>query len=240
MPCATSRWRSAWWRSPLTPVPARSLAAGADVNGPAWYNDLVGDELRPGAAFAGLVVEALVASGGMGSIYRATDPTLRRTVALKVIAPMLAEDPRFRDRFLVESRLAASLEHPAIVPVYAAGEDEGRLYQRCGSWRTARWPTCWRPHPALSLTDTARLLRPVADALDAAHRAGLVHRDVKPGNILLQGDRAYVADFGLAVTEAPEGGLDDGRSSTGELALSGHDGLPGAGADRRGSRHRCR
>ena len=72
----------------------------------------MGDELRPGVAFAGVVVEALVASGGMGTVYRATDPTLQRSVALKVIAPLLAEDPRFRHRFLAEARLAASLEHP--------------------------------------------------------------------------------------------------------------------------------
>lgn len=222
MQCATGRWRSASWRYPLRPAPARSLAAGAGVNGLAWYNDLVGDELRPGATFAGLVVEALVASGGMGSVYRATDPTLRRTVALKVIAPVLAEDPRFRDRFLLEARLAASLEHPAIVPVYAAGECDGRLYLAMRFMEGGSLAEMLEASPAaLSLTDTVRLLRPVADALDAAHRAGLVHRDVKPGNILLQGDRAYVADFGLAVTEAPEDGLDDERSSTGDLALSG-------------------
>jgi ABC-type branched-subunit amino acid transport system substrate-binding protein/sugar lactone lactonase YvrE len=181
----------------------------------------VGDELRPGAAFAGLVVDALVASGGMGSIYRATDPTLRRTVALKVIAPVLAEDSRFRDRFLVEARLAASLEHPAIVPVYAAGEGGGRLYLAMRFMEGGSLADLLDASPALSLTDTVRLLGPVADALDAAHRAGLVHRDVKPGNILLQGDRAYVADFGLAVTEVPEDGLDDESSSGADLALSG-------------------
>jgi hypothetical protein len=104
------------------PADTGACAVARRGRGPAWYNDLVGDELRPGGAFAGLMVEALVASGGMGTIYRATDPMLRRTVALNVIAPVLAEDPRFRDRFLVEARLAASPEHPAMVPVYTAGE----------------------------------------------------------------------------------------------------------------------
>src|SRR3954453_21585257 len=156
----------------------------------------------------------------MGAVYRATDLTLRRTVALKVIAPIFAEDPRFRDRFLVEARLAASLEHAAIVPVFAAGEDDGRLYLAMRFMQGGSLADLLDASPTLALADTARLLGPVADALDTAHRAGLVHRDVKPGNILLEDDRAYVADFGLAVTEAAEDGLDDGRSSTGDLALS--------------------
>lgn len=187
----------------------------------AGYNDVVGDELRPGVVFAGLVVEALVASGGMGSVYRATDPTLRRMVALKVIAPVLAQDPRFRQRFLVEARLAATLEHPAIVPVYAAGETDGRLYLAMRFMEGGSLADLLDATPALSLTHTVRLLGPVADALDAAHAAGLVHRDVKPGNILLRGDRAYLADFGLAVTEAPEDGPDDQPSSVADVALSG-------------------
>ncbi len=166
-------------------------------------------------------MEALVASGGMGTVYRATDPTLQRSVALKVIAPLLAKDPRFRHRFLAEARLAASLEHPAIVPVYAAGDSDGRLYLAMRFMEGGSLADLLDASPALSLTETVRLLGPVADALDTAHAAGLVHRDVKPGNILLQGDRAYLADFGLAVTETPEDGQDDERSSAADLALSG-------------------
>jgi ABC-type branched-subunit amino acid transport system substrate-binding protein len=178
---------------------------------------LVSGELPAGAAFAGLVVEALVASGGMGSVYRASDPTLNRAVALKVIAPAFADDARFRERFLREARLAASLEHPAIVPVYAAGDSNGRLYLAMRFMEGGSVADLLNRSGALSLSDTVRLLGGVAHALDAAHRAGLVHRDVKPGNILLQGNRGYVADFGLAVTE----GLDDERSSAEGLALSG-------------------
>src|SRR3954447_18324152 len=125
----------------------------------------------------------------MGSIYRADDPTLRRTVALKVIAPVFAQDPRFRERFLLEARLAASLEHPASVPVYAAGEYDGRLFLAMRFMEGGSLADLLAASPALSVSDTVRLLGPVAVALDVAHGAGLVHRDVKPGNILLQGDR---------------------------------------------------
>jgi ABC-type branched-subunit amino acid transport system substrate-binding protein len=178
---------------------------------------LVSGELPAGSVFAGLMVEALVASGGMGSVYRASDPTLHRAVALKVIAPALADDARFRERFLREARLAASLEHPAIVPVYAAGDSDGRLYLAMRFMGGGSVADLLDRSGSLNLSDTVRLLDGVAHALDAAHRAGLVHRDVKPGNILLQGDRGYVADFGLAVTEE----LDDVRSSAAGLALSG-------------------
>ncbi len=133
----------------------------------------------------------------MGVVFLARDETLDRLVAVKVVAPALAGDERFRDRLLRESRLAARLDHPAIVPVYAAGEDDGRLYLAMRyvpdgtlADRIAAGPL----EPAAAVA----LLAPVADGLDAAHAAGLIHRDVKPANILLDGDRALLADFGLA------------------------------------------
>jgi serine/threonine protein kinase len=88
----------------------------------------VSTELAPGSIFASYRIEALVARGGMGVVYRATELSLERPVALKLIAPELAEDARFRERFLHESRLAASLGHPHILPVFAAGETDGSLY----------------------------------------------------------------------------------------------------------------
>lgn len=153
--------------------------------------------LSPGSVLAGFQVERQIGAGGMGAVYLATDTTLDRPVALKVVAPDLAGDARYRERFLVEARLAGSLEHPAIVSVYAAGETDGELYLampyiRDGSLadrltRSGRDPEA-----------TLRTLAPSADALDTAHAAGLVHRDVKPANILVQADRAYLADFSLA------------------------------------------
>ena len=103
--------------------------------------------------------------------------------------------------------------------MYAAGEADGRLYLAMRFMEGGSLEDLLDASPALSLTDTVRLLGPVADALDAAHAAGLVHRDVKPGNILLQGDRAYLADFGLAVTEAPEDSRDDETSSAAVLSF---------------------
>ena len=169
----------------------------------AWYNLPVAEGLLAGAVFAGLRIERLVASGGMGFVYLAVDPTLHRRVAVKVVAEALADDARYRDRFLVEARLAASLEHPAIVPVYAAGESEGRLYLAMRYVDGGTLGDRLKASGHLDPAGTIRLLRPIADALDTAHRAGLVHRDVKPGNILLQGDQALLADFGLAVSAVP-------------------------------------
>jgi serine/threonine-protein kinase len=151
-----------------------------------------------GSNLAGYRLDALIARGGMGVVYRATHLALERPVALKVIARQYAGDEAFRSRFLRESRLAASLDHPAAVPVYDAREEGGELIvamrlieggdlkQRIGSEG---------PLPA---EQAVALLGQIAGALDAAHAAGIVHRDVKPHNILLEGERAYLTDFGLA------------------------------------------
>jgi tRNA A-37 threonylcarbamoyl transferase component Bud32 len=164
------------------------------------YNLPMAPELGPGVELAGFRVDRLIAAGGMGAVYLAHDATLDRRVALKVVAPALADDPRYRKRFLAEARLAASLEHPAIVPVYAAGESDDRLYLAMRFVDGGSVAGLLEARRMLPVDETLRLLGPVADALDAAHAAGLVHRDVKPGNILLDGEHAFLADFGLAVS----------------------------------------
>jgi class 3 adenylate cyclase/pimeloyl-ACP methyl ester carboxylesterase/predicted Ser/Thr protein kinase len=155
-------------------------------------------ELPPGSTLAGYEIEDVAGRGGMGIVYRARDQALERLVALKVIAPELAQDSRFRERFLREVRLAASLEHPHILPVYATGNEEGQLYlamryvegDDLGQLVRQGW---------LDSDSALTILAQVASALDAAHARGLVHRDVKPGNILLDAARqAYLCDFGLA------------------------------------------
>jgi protein kinase-like protein len=151
-----------------------------------------------GRAFAGYRIESVVGRGGMGVVYRATQLDLGRTVALKVIAPDLLEDPSARRRFLQESRLAASIRHPHAIPIHAAGEEHGVPYLVMELVEGDDACDLVRREGPLAPERAARIVAQVAGALDAAHAAGLVHRDVKPGNVLLAaGDHAYLSDFGL-------------------------------------------
>jgi ABC-type branched-subunit amino acid transport system substrate-binding protein/DNA-binding beta-propeller fold protein YncE/predicted Ser/Thr protein kinase len=152
----------------------------------------------PGTTFAGYRVESLIGRGGMGVVYRATDLSLERPVALKLIAPELAEDEYFRSRFLREPRLAASLDHPNVIPIYEAGERNGQLYLAMRYVEGSDLKTLVERDGKLSPELSLRVLAQVADALDAAHRRGLVHRDVKPANVLLdENEHVYLTDFGI-------------------------------------------
>jgi ABC-type branched-subunit amino acid transport system substrate-binding protein/DNA-binding beta-propeller fold protein YncE len=152
----------------------------------------------PGAMFAGYRVESLIGRGGMGVVYRATDLSLGRPVALKMIAPELAQDERFRDRFLREPRLAASLDHPNVVPIHEAGERDGQLYLAMRYVEGDDLGTTLARERTLPPERALAVLAQIADALDTAHRRGLVHRDVKPANVLLDEDEhAYLSDFGV-------------------------------------------
>ena len=152
----------------------------------------------PGSSFAGYRIESLVGRGGMGVVYRATDLSLERPVALKLIAPELAEDQRFRERFLREPRLAASLDHPNVIPIYEAGEHDGQLYLAMRFVEGSDLKTVLETAGKLPPERALRILAQVAGALDAAHRRALVHRDVKPGNVLLdEDDHVYLTDFGI-------------------------------------------
>ena len=134
----------------------------------------------------------------MGVVYRATQLALDRPVALKVIARQLADKEGFRERFLRESRLAASLDHPSVVPVYDAREEDGELIVAMRLVEGGDLRKLIDREGPLPPARAVALLGQVADALDAAHAAGIVHRDVKPHNILVEGERAYLSDFGLA------------------------------------------
>jgi serine/threonine-protein kinase len=175
----------------------------------------VSEEVSIGTELLGYRVEELIGRGGMSVVYRATDLRLHRQVALKLLAPELARDERFRGRFLTESEIAASLEHPHILPVYGAGEANGLLYIAMRYVEDSDLKRLLREDAPLTPERTLQLLGDVADALDAAHERGLVHRDVKPSNILISlqtgREHAYLADFGLA---QPAGDRAAGRATT--------------------------
>jgi Protein kinase domain len=170
------------------------------------HQESVGDE------FAGYRIEGVIRHGGMATVYHARHLVLHRPAALKVLAPGLARDQRFRARFLGESRAAASLDHPHIVPIYDAGEAQGVLYIAMRLIEGADLRTLLEAERRLEPHRAVALLGQVASALDAAHSRGLVHRDVKPSNILVAAattpdaaEHAYLADFGITKQLASEG-----------------------------------
>jgi serine/threonine-protein kinase len=133
----------------------------------------------------------------MGVVYRAQHMHLGRTVALKLLNPELAASEEFRERFVREARAAAELEHPNIVPVYDAGEVDGRLYLAMKFIEGTDLAQLLEKEGTLPPERTMAMLQQLADALDAAHKNGLIHRDVKPANALLDDERLYLTDFGL-------------------------------------------
>jgi serine/threonine protein kinase len=153
---------------------------------------------RIGSVIAGHRIERLVGRGGMGVVYDAVDVALDRTVALKLIAPELAAEPGFRARFMTESKVAASLDHPNVVPIYRAGEEDGVLFLAMRFVAGDDLRTIIERDGPLAPERAAAIVEQVAAALDAAHARGLVHRDVKPANVLVTGDdHCYLTDFGL-------------------------------------------
>jgi hypothetical protein len=163
-----------------------------------------------GSTVAGYTVEAVAGRGGMGVVYRARDSDLDRIVALKVIAPELAGDEAFRARFVREARVTAQLDHPNVIPVYDAGEDDGRLYIAMRWVEGTDLGRLIHESGPLEPRHAAELVAQAASALDAAHARGLVHRDVKPGNLLLPTaarSHVYLTDFGLAKRDGSSAAL---------------------------------
>ena len=167
-------------------------------------------KLEPGETFAGYRIEGVLDRGGMGVLYKAIDPALDRPVALKIIAPEHTQNETAVARFKAEARLAASLEHQNIVPIHRAGEEGGVLYlaMRYVPGTNLRRVIDRGP---MELHRVGRIIAEIADALDAAHAKGLVHRDVKPANILVTGEgdheHVYLADFGLTKRVGSAGDL---------------------------------
>jgi serine/threonine-protein kinase len=157
-----------------------------------------------GAEFAGYRIERLLGRGGVGIVYLALDLRLQRHVALKILATELSNDERVRERFAREPRLAASIDHPNIIPIYEAGEAEGNLYIAMRHVDGCDLGALVRREGPLDAARAVAIVAQVGSALDAAHARGLYHRDVKPANILVVArpdaqstDHAYVADFGI-------------------------------------------
>ena len=178
----------------------------------------VSDDPQVGTEVAGYRIESLLGYGGMSVVYLAEDLRLKRKVALKLLAAGLAEDESFRDRFLRESELAASIDHPNIVPIYEAGTTDDLLFiaMRYVEGRDLKERL---QRGRLDPGEAVGILAQVASALDAAHARGLVHRDVKPSNVLLDtgarpdgSDHVYLADFGLTKRVSEETEIaDDGH-----------------------------
>jgi serine/threonine-protein kinase len=179
-------------------------------------------DARVGTDLGPYRIEAVIGRGGMGVVYLAEQTNLGRKVALKVLPSGLAEDADFRARFERESRMAAAIEHPNILPIYEAGEVDGVLFIAMRYVRGTDLETRLRAGP-MAPAEAAPIIGQVAAALDAAHAAGLVHRDVKPANVLMAtadddgGDHAYLADFGLTKQRDSQTGLTRTGSFMGTL-----------------------
>ena len=193
--------------------------------------------LSTGSTLGDFKVEDEVGRGGMGVVYRAVQISLGRPVALKVIAGSLSDNVAFRDRFVRESRLTASLDHPNVIPVFAAGETDGVLYIAMRYVDGTDLRSLVAAEGKLDPLRAAGVIAQVASALDAAHERGLVHRDVKPANILVAsrggGEHVYLTDFGLTKRSASESGLTSAGEWVGTLDYVAPEQLRGDHVDGR-------
>jgi serine/threonine-protein kinase len=186
-------------------------------------------------------LEAVVGRGGMSVVYLAEDLRLRRKVAIKVVAPELAEDERFRERFVRESELAASIDHPNVIPIYEAGEAEGRLYIAMRYVAGTDLKALLRREGALEPIRAVVIVAQLAAALDVAHGRGLVHRDVKPGNVLLTAEdgreHVYLSDFGVAKSASFATGLTMAGQRVGTIDYVAPEQIRGAAIDGRADQY---
>ena len=197
-------------------------------------------DVPPYNELGGYRIERLLGRGGMSAVYLAEHVRLKRKVALKVLSPELARDERFRERFIRESELAASLEDPNVLPIYEAGEQDGVLFIAMRYLDGTDLKTLLEQEAPLKPDRVAAILGQVASALDAAHAKGLVHRDVKPGNILVTrtassppADLAFLVDFGLTKRAASDSGLTGTGVFAGTLSYAAPEQFEGGPLDGR-------
>jgi Tol biopolymer transport system component len=193
-----------------------------------------------GARVAGYRIDSVIGQGGMGVVYLAEDLSLGRKVALKLLPPDLSQDAKFRERFVRESRLAASLDHPNIVPIFESREADGQLYIAMRYVQGMDLKSLIHRDGALGLERALWILTQVASALDAAHGAGLVHRDVKTGNILVatgtdegSAEHVYLSDFGLTKRTSSDSGVTATGQFVGTLDYAAPEQFEGGALDAR-------
>ncbi len=196
--------------------------------------------LEPGDTIAGYRIKAKLGRGGMATVYLAEDEHLKRQVALKVLSPELAADESFRRRFEAESERLASVDHPNIIPVYEAGEEDSLLFIAMRYVETTDLKDLIQQVGSLEAGRALTIVAQVASALDAAHAKGLVHRDVKPANILIAigagpeaTDHAYLSDFGLTKRTVETSGLTRTGYFMGTIDYVAPEQISGKGVDGR-------
>jgi serine/threonine protein kinase len=191
--------------------------------------------LSPGSTIAGYEVESVVGAGGIGILYRARQLRLDRPVALKLVESDTAQDPVIRERLRREARTVAALDHPNVVPLYEAGEEDGTVYIVTRWVEGTELGTLIQRDGPLEPIRAARLAAQIASALEVAHEQGLVHRDVKPSNaILTPEDHVYLTDFGLAKRAGSAAGLTGVDQMLGTVDYVAPEQIEGSEPDARG------
>ncbi len=191
------------------------------------------DEFAVGSTFAGHVIRAIAGRGGMGVVYRAMHVPLKREVALKVIAPGASEEAEFRARFRREIEAAASIEHANVIPIYHAGEEEGLLFVTMRYVQGTDLARMIAHEDRLDPVRAVGYVAQIAAALDAAHERGVVHRDVKPANVLIEGRRAILTDFGLTKQLYSDDHVTEAGMLIGTFDYTPPEQLDGRGVDAR-------